>query len=297
MKKILLFSLMVLLASATLRAQEAPALPFIVIDRNPATLAGAGQAVSGLYNPAAVPFTGSDIVISYQNWAPAVAKATHLNALAGVKLGKKLGLQVQLGIQNGEPYDLTDGSGNVTGSFKPSDVLFDVGMGFCFNKYLSGGVQLGFASSKLAADTRVTSLMTSLYVLFAKDGLRASAGVANLGTSVKASDGTSFGIPSSLKVGGAYKLGFGGAHAIDFKAEFDLFFTGGIGLSAGAEYGLKNLLFVRGGYHLGGAKAPLPSYASVGLGVKLYGFHLDAAYLLASETLGNTLSIGLGYAF
>ena len=65
----------------------------------------------------------------------------------------------------------------------------------------------------------------------------------------------------------------------------------------GAQYGWNDMVFARAGFHLGTGKAPLPTYASVGLGVKFVGVHLDVSYLLASKVLGNTLCVGIGYAF
>ena len=55
---------------------------------------------------------------------------------------------------------------------------------------------------------------------------------------------------------------------------------------------------VRAGYRYGGDSV-IPSFASVGAGVKLFGVHLDAAYLIASgdSPLKNTFCIGIGYSF
>jgi len=57
------------------------------------------------------------------------------------------------------------------------------------------------------------------------------------------------------------------------------------------------MVFARAGYHYGAAKEVIPSHASLGLGVKLFGARLDFSYLLAGESLGGTLALGLGYSF
>lgn len=49
---------------------------------------------------------------------------------------------------------------------------------------------------------------------------------------------------------------------------------------------------------LAGAQSlPVASYASLGAGVKLLGIRLDAAYLIGSGPMKNTLAISLGYSF
>lgn len=53
---------------------------------------------------------------------------------------------------------------------------------------------------------------------------------------------------------------------------------------------------VRAGYRYGG-NSPVASYASLGAGVKLLGIRLDAAYLIGSGPMKNTLAISLGYSF
>lgn len=296
MKRFILVSLMALCLPMALPAQESPALPFLAIDRNPVTLAtGAAQATSILYNPAAAPLLGSDIAFSFQSWAPQAVKSTHLNLMGGIKQGRTMGLQFMGAYQSGAEYTVTDASGNIGDPFKPSDLLLGVGIGFSFSKTFSGGVSVKLASSSLSPEDKATSIAADVFVMYAKGGFKASAGVANLGTPVKSGE-TSYGIPASAKAGAAYQLPFG-TSAVEFKADFDYFFTGGIGLGAGAQYAWNDTVFVRAGYHLGGQKAPIPSFASVGLGVKFVGIHIDACYLLASEALGNTLSIGVGFAF
>jgi hypothetical protein len=54
----------------------------------------------------------------------------------------------------------------------------------------------------------------------------------------------------------------------------------------------------RAGYRYGG-DSPIPSFASVGAGVKFSGVKLDLAYLIAGgdSPMKNTLAIGLGYSF
>lgn len=296
MKKTLLLSLAVALLPVVAAAQTSAALPFLRINRDAATSAMGGvEAVSGLYNPAAVPFTGSDVAVSFQMWAPNGAPSTNLNLLSGIKLGKRLALNIMGAYQMGSEYPIIDASGNSKSTFKPSDLLVGGGIGFAFTDYLSAGVNVKYASSTLAAGASYGAIAGDLFVMYAKGGFKASAGVASLGTPVKSGD-ASYPLPASVKAGLGYKAAFGKS-SLDVAADFDYFLVGGVGLAAGTQYAWNDMVFVRAGFHVGGGASPLPSYGSLGLGFKIVGIHLDASYILGGTGIGNTLCIGLGYAF
>ena len=296
MKKTVLTIWMTVVSVVAAWAQASPALPFITIDRNPASLAmGATQANKALYNPAVTALTGSDVAFSFQSWAPGGAKSTNLNLLGGFKFGK-FGLNVLGAYQAGEAYETMDASGNTGSKFTPSDLLIGLGFGFAFTDNLSAGINLKMASSTLAAkDATYTSFAGDIFVTYATKELKATAGIASLGLPIKSGD-KSYGLPASAKAGADYKFAFG-TSAVNLAADFDFFFTGGIGLGIGAQYGWNDMVFVRAGYHLGTGNAPIPSFASIGLGGKFFGVHVDLSFLTASPVLGNTIAIGLGYSF
>lgn len=296
MKKNILLALSVALLPVIASAQTSSALPFVRINRDAKTSAMGGiEAVSGLYNPAAVPFTGSDITASYQMWAPGGAKSSNINLLGGIKIGKRMGLTILGAYQVGQEYTTYNETGKAGGTFVPSDLLAGIGFGFAITDFMSVGVNAKFASSTLATDAKYSAFVGDAFVMFAKGGLKATAGVASLGTPVKSGE-SAFKLPTSAKVGVAYDLGFGKS-GLQLAADGDVFFTGGMGLGLGLQYDWNKMVFVRGGFHLGTGNAPLPTYASLGLGFKFAGFHIDASWLTANQVLGNTICIGLGYAF
>ena len=296
MKKYILISLVAALLPAAAFAQESPALPFLRIDRSAVTSAmGGAEALSPLYNPAAVPFRGSDVAVSYQNWAPAGAKSTNLNLLGGFRAGKRLGINVLAAYQQGVEYIIFDNTGNGKSTYAPSDLLVGAGLGFAITDFLSVGVNVKFAQSSVASDVNYNALAGDAFFLFSKKGFSATVGVASLGTPVK-SGSESYSLPASAKVGLGYDARFG-TSAVFVAADTDVFFWGGLGAGLGAQYAWNDMVFLRAGFHLGTGHAPLPTYASVGLGVKFAGLHVDASYLLANKALGNTLCVGLGYAF
>ncbi|MBP5483551.1 MAG: hypothetical protein J6X99_04770 [Bacteroidales bacterium] len=281
-RNVLLAALVAVSISAKAQDASVP-MPYLAIDRNQITAAiGGARATDALFNPAAIPFTGSDIALSYQNWAPSVAKASHVNLLAGIKLGKRVGLSIKAAGQFGAQYD----------SFTPYDLFFGAGVGFAFTDFLSAGVNLAYTSEKLARDLSFSAFAADAFLLLRFSDLKVSAGVCSVGTPVK-SGNRSYPLPSSAKIGASYSLPFG----LSFSADGDFFFNGGIGAAVGAQYGWDDMLFVRVGYHYGSDKAPVGPYLSLGAGVKFVGFHLDFCYMTASQALNGTWGLGVGFAF
>ena len=74
------------------------------------------------------------------------------------------------------------------------------------------------------------------------------------------------------------------------------YFTGGFAAAVGASYAFDDMVFVRAGYRYGG-KSVIPSYASVGAGVRFAGVKVDLAYVVSSSPMANTLGVSLGYSF
>ena len=278
---------LLLLCWAWLLPAQNTAMLFLPVNRDAATVGGT-QALSPLYNPAAIPFTGSDVQLSYQRWAPSVAKANHMNLLSGIRIGKRFGVGLTMGYQMGEEFAMGDGT-----FFMPSELLVGLGAGFAFTDYLSLGVKAQYARQGLTKDIAYQAFAADAFLMFDMAGFKVTAGVASMGTPVKAADGTSYALPTSTKMGVGYGFNFG----LSFQADTDIYFAGGFAAAAGVQYAWKDMLFARAGYHYASATAPVPSYVALGLGVKFYGVHLDVSYLTASQALGNSFTVGLGYAF
>lgn len=277
----------VLLLWAWLLPAQNTAMLFLPVNRDAATVGGT-QALSSLYNPAAIPFTGSDVQLSYQRWAPSVAPANHINLLSGIRIGKRVGVGLTVGYQMGEEFALTDGS-----FYMPSDLLVGLGAGVAFTDYLSIGVNAKYARQGLTKEVAYQAFAADAFLLFNMAGFRVAAGVASVGTPVQAAGGKSYALPATTKIGAGYGFDFG----LSLQADANVFFAGGFAFAGGVQYAWKDMLFARVGYHYGSDAAPVPSYLALGLGVKFIGIHLDVSYLTASKALGNSFTIGLGYAF
>ena len=305
----LLFIIFGLLASAPfLFGQGADALTFTRIDRNPATsaFAGAGSAsvlntaYSAFSNASVLPFYDGtmDAAVSWQNWSPKVAKATHVNAGAAFKISPRIGVSLGYALQRGNAYDVIDEQGIPGGSFTPSQQLFALGVGVGLGERFSVGANARYALQQLNASDRYSGLSGDLFLAYqVTSGLRLTAGVSTLGTKVVAQDESSYGQPASFKAGAEGILRFSEAHALTFLADADYYFTGGLSAAAGLQYAWKDILFLRGGYRYSDKRCVIPGHAALGLGVQLAGIRLEVSWLTASPALGNTLSAGLGYRF
>lgn len=293
MKKILFTTLLsaAFALSAAAQADFGPAMPFVSIDRNPVTSAMAGtQAASALFNPAAVPFSNGDVVFSYQSWAP--GKENHFNLMAALPFSKRVGISVLGAYQTGQPYTVYTDAGKANGTFTPSDFMAGLGLGIAFNDFLSLGVKAVLASQKLAEDAKYTAFYGDVFLLYHGGKVNASAGISGLGSSVK-SDENAYSLPTVIKAGADYEP----IDCLKLALDADYYLKYGFAASLGVQYDFKDMLFARVGYHIGTGKTPIPSHLALGLGFKWKGIHLDASYLTASQYLGNTLNIGLGYSF
>lgn len=284
----------------------AQALPFTAADTDAASLGKAGAnltqtesiAYSSFSNAAAIPFSDSkfDASVGYTMWQPSAVKANIVNFGAAYNVKNKFGLALGFMYGMNQPYDITNDGGAVKGQYTPTDMRINAGLSWRFLPILSLGVNVEYASNTLAKDHLDGAFNADVYLMTKISGLKATVGVANLGTGITSSNGVKFSLPAHASVGLGYEMNFAQIHDIDLALDADYFFKGGFAASLGAEYTFNDLASVRAGYHYGG-KAVIPSYASVGAGVKFVGIKLDVAYLIASGAMKNTLAVGLGYSF
>lgn len=294
-----------LLSAGAASAQTA--MPTLRVEQDPVSAgmgfaglaSSCGTAYSALRNSSVIPLSDRkmDFGASYQSWAPDGAGDTNMALGAAFKLGERFALSLAGTMQNGKEYSIMDESGNDGGTFAPSIVSAGLGVGVKIIDNLAAGVNLRFASQKLSNNDSYSALCGDAFVTYRISDFNVSAGVASLGSGVKGADGKSYSLPASARVGADWTRGFAELHALKLDADMDYFFSGDVTAAAGVQYSFKDMLFARAGYHYGAETAVLPSFATVGLGVKYAGVELNAAYLFASEALGGTMTFGLGYSF
>lgn len=285
---------------------DAQALSYTAADTDAASLGMAGAnvtntssvAYSAFSNAAVIPFseTKMDVAAGYTMWQPGGVGSNIVNVGAAFNMKDKFG--VSLGFMYGmnPAYDVTNGSGSVTGTFKPADMHLSAGLSWRLLPFLSIGADIGYASSRLAAEYSYGALTADVFAMAKFSDFKLAVGVSDLGTGITSVSGDVFSLPSAVTLGLGYNRSFAEKHSIEAALDADYFFYGGFAAALGAGYTFNDLVSVRAGYRYS-ADSPVPSFASVGIGAKFLGIRLDVAYLMSSTAAANTLALGVGYSF
>lgn len=286
----------------------AQALPFVAADMNAAALGKAGAnavetssiAYSAFSNAAAIPFADAkaDLAAGYTMWQPSAVGTNAISLAGAYNINGKFGVAAAFQYGMNPAYDIADAGGTLKGTYSPKDMQVNAAFAYRFLPFLSVGVNAGYASSSLAEGSSYGTFVADAYLMGCFSDFKVALGVANLGGGVTSAGGAKFSLPSSVNLGAGYGKVFAEKHGIDVQLDADYYFEGGVSAAVGAGYTFNDLVSVRAGYRYGG-ESPVPSFASVGLGVKFIGIRLDAAYLVASgnSPMKNTLAVGLGYSF
>lgn len=293
------------LASVFSFISDAQTMPSLVLDQNPVSVATGMCGVAseaGAYaledNVAAVSLSGKtlDAQIGLGIWQPSYADLKTMGAGAVYRLGK-LGLGLDFKMLRMPAYgSISDNGADIRDSeFTPKETNMAVGVSYAFMDCLSAGATLRYADSRLASDASASVFGADIAAYFKKNGFSAGLSVNNIGTKVQYTE-KKYPQPMMAKIGAGYDLELG-TSSLFFTAEADVLFAGGIMAGAGCEYSFKDMIFARAGYHYGNSANTVPSYASAGLGLNLFGVQLNFAYIFGSATLSNSLLFSLGYSF
>lgn len=285
---------------------NAQALPFTAVDYDAVTLAKGGASLTetstvanaAFANPAAIVFYDDmlDASLAYTMWQPDFSNTSVASAGAALKIGKNIGVALGLSKGSSPEFSIVDGSGAETGSFKPGNLQLGLGVAYKIIPFLSVGANIGYAVENLAPEMSYGALNADVYAMLKLGSLKAAVGVSELGGKVTSQSGASFSLPTSANVGIGYDLELSDAHAVNLNADAAYYLMGDIAAAAGVSYTYARMVSVRAGYHYGGSSV-IPSFASAGIGLRLFGAKLDFAYLFASDVMKNTLSVSLGYSF
>ena len=273
----------------------AQAVPFLNIpsDARTAAMGGTGIALEkGAFTlddnmaTSAMTHRTAAFGANFWSWAPSTSALKLINASGYYRFGK---FAVALGGKYcmEKPFDVVSAVGKPLGTYTPSSFTLGAGFAYRIIDPLAVGVTLRYVSANYYENIKEGTVAADINATFSKGGLRAAVGVANLGGKIKGSP-----LPAMAKVGAAYHIG-----GFQASAEVDYLFAGAIMAGIGAEYGFKDIAFIRAGFHYGDAQKAIPTYASVGLGVQYWGVRLDATWITASSGLGNSLGFSLSYSF
>jgi len=253
---------------------QSVAMPFLEIDQNPVTSGMAGASALRTYE-------STDILISYQDWA--LSSSKYFNAAGNIVIADKLIVRVTGTYGMNDSYELATDLNSTPTKYTPSDMFFGAAAAYRFLPTMSVEAGVKYAISKLAPDYEANAFAADVFVKGHFSGFSAAAGVINIGKS------GNYGIPTAAVVAIAYDNGSDKNHRVRPEVDAKYYFAGVFGLSAGIDYTIMNIVSIRAGYHYGGIIA---NHASVGLGLKIRGIHIDASYLFKTS-----LCIGLGYSF
>lgn len=286
--KILVFVLA--FATCGLYAQNASSL---LIESRPKDIATANMQAAA----ASLVFAENNLGVeaNYGLWSPNIIN----NQLLGLNSYFKFSDKFAIGLKGLYLTDKDQGIGSTgTGAIitkdkiEGADMIIELAGSFKALDFLSFGLNAKFFSSVLTSELKASAFAADLSAAFCNGPLAASLSLNNLGTALKFGNSSSP-LPSSLSIAASYLV----LDALRANVQLSYFFAGSFMLGAGAEYSLKDIVFVRAAYNYGSGVCALPSFASLGLGFKFVGIELNASYLLASQTLSNTLLFGLGYSF
>ena len=296
MKRILTF----FAAAAVSFSLSAQGVAFLSIDPDPAAAALAGTGVArpadayALENNLAAAAQGGprmDVAVGYARWQPRAAGVNLLSAAGYYRVADKLAVGLQFK-QFGYPeYTVVSADGRARDAFAPVEMAVGTGLAYRLGGGFSAGLAFRFVRSSLAEDARASAFGADLSLKYEKDAFQAGLAVCHVGSPVNYGE-SKYPLPGIVRAGAAYSVA-----GLTAGFEVDYLFAGALMAGLGLEYGIADIVFLRGGFHYGDAAKAIPTYASLGLGLKYAGVHLDFAFLTASKTLGNTLMLGLGYSF
>lgn len=277
------------------KAQD-PASVGFVTDARTAGMGGAGialdaNAYSLFRNTAAISFADSRVAASYGY--NALFNDAKIHSAAGYyRLNDKHAFTA--GVRYYAPDKIenmvSDSDGTTFNTVQPYDLLIDLGYARKVNDVLGLSANVRYIYSKLnevEGFKAGKSMALDLGLHFRKDAYSAAITVYNLGKLIDYGV-EEYRMPASINAGGAYRYVLAEDHqftgSLEGKYNFlpsdYSFFTGGIG----AEYMFRNMIAVRGGYHLASENKSTGNYGSVGCGVYLGPLVVDFAYLLTEKS-------------
>ncbi len=227
----------------------------------------------------------------FSSWAPAAVACNILSAGASARIGDKMAFGLSYRSFKDQPYEIKNSTGSGTTMYSPADMFLSLSFSYATTDKLGLGMKLRYVTSAIGPELKGTAFCADLSAYYKNGCWSAGAGLFNIGSKIDWG-ADKYSLPAVAKAGAAYELG---AFKAGMEAEYLL--EGAFGASAAAEYCIAGIASAKAGYHYGNKEKGLASFASAGLGVKYFGVSLNAAYLFASETLGGSWMVGLGYSF
>jgi hypothetical protein len=310
MKNSILYKFIIILSILIIckGALNAQSVQFLNVNPDPrglsmggASLALDANAYASFNNTASVALSENKFGISagYMMWQPTTMKNNLLSIAGYGKIGNRFGISAQ-GRYFSYPSQLYyDENGNEIGNYAPKDISIDLGFSFKIVSNLSMGINARFINSAIGSSASGNAFSADIFLMYKIKKLNIALAATNIGTKISYLENSSYNIPAMGRLGLSYDFSLSEKHSLLLSAEGDyLLYQKAFEAGAGLEYSFNNLLFVRAGYHYGDKTKSIPSYTSLGIGVKVVGITINATYLLSKKSnLKNTMSFSLGYEF
>ena len=279
-------------------------VPFLNISSDPYTYSMGGTALTldanaftVTSNASAMSYTDKMVYVaaSYAAWQPNLLNNQILGVSGFYKTGN-LAVGISGKYYTHTPYDITDNLGYISSMYTPVEMSAEAAASYEVFGGLSVGANVRFLSSALTEENKATSVAADISVSYRLKGLRASVALTNIGGNVDYGFGPHK-LPSMMKAGVGYVYNVNEKNSLAIHAQADYMLNKGVFMAGvGAEYSFSNLFSARVGYHYGD-KTVLPSYASAGLAVKLFGASISGAYILGfnNSPINGSYVLSLGY--
>ena len=302
MRRRLILLSVTLLAGSILQAQM---LPSLLVNADAAALGTGGSAIASdatafalENNAAAMSFSDKTVfaALSYGLLQPSASGKNQIAFSGWWNSGKRLAAGLYAKTLRYPSYTIINDNGVVSqteGDFSPAENIIGAGASFLILEGLSVGVTGRMVTSSLAKDAKATAYGSDISVCYQKDPLQLGLAFCNLGSKVQYTEESSYPQPMMLRGGLSYRI----MEGLRAQVEADWLLAGGVMGGAGAEYCWKEKVVARAGYHIGTGIMQGASYGTLGVGCRLSGVHLDAAWVFAGMNQRNTLLATLGYAF
>lgn len=231
-----------------------------------------------------------DVALSFGKWAPQQLNYSALQAGGFLALGERFGLRLDYRNNLFPEIAQIDENGNEKGSFKPGEQRILAGVSLKLGDGLFLDVNGKYLSADMAGN-KAAAFAGDVAFNYTKNGLTLGVKAADLGSKYSFGQ-TAYALPMRVMAGGSYSLAPADRHTITLGADLGYIlpeeykaFTA----AAGVEYAFNQLVFARAGYHY--ASAVAPRFASFGLGLRIQGIGLDAAYLLGKVSNAWTVTL------
>lgn len=304
MKSRIFIMIMVLFSAAQLYGQS---VEFVNISSDPtyyslggASLTADANAFSVTGNASAMALGDQKMAVeaSYGIWQPKGINDGVVSISGyGLIIGKfAIGLNGKYMLH--KPFDIISDNGTIRDKFTPTDMSIDLAMAYKIINGLSVGVNVRYISSKLYEEASGAAVAADVSISYRLKGLRLAVAATNLGSKINYGY-SPYNLPAMAKLGVGYSLDINPKNVISLHAEGDyLLYKKGFMAGIGAEYAYNDMLSARVGYHYGDSKS-IPSFASAGIGVKIIGITLNAAYVLGfnNSPVNGSMMFSLGYEF